>query len=119
MLSFRRAKRRVKRGARYLDRKSHNWILGIDTEKLDIRKSNSCPYGQVIGEWTFSEFRFDQRKAERFGFNCQHEDDAVMNAAWHNEIASRLVKMQEELTAPSITPHRFTKKKDDRHVVHS
>lgn len=100
--------KRVKRGARLLDRKVSNWFWDIDLPDLDMKSADACILGQsghggedywdlgarlkVIGA---KDDEWDDAKAAEYGFNAtgnSAKEYSMLAELWAVEVALRLVK---------------------------
>lgn len=104
------ARRRVSRGAKYLDDVAPGWEQLIDPWQLDLAHGNTCVLGQLHGSFALGLGRaglFSLGSAPRasfspvdLGFHCvqgvcealQEQDYEYLNQAWHEEIEKRGVR---------------------------
>jgi hypothetical protein len=99
-------KRRVKRGAHFLDEKKRGWEAEIDLAGLEMKRGDACILGQVGGGdyWGFGHKLGviarddDEKRAIRYGFNLSGSEQnrtrnwSKLAELWAIEAARRLVK---------------------------
>lgn len=101
------AKRRVEKGAKFLDRNVPDWYNGrhkIDLECLDLSSPSSCVLGQVYKINGYSRglvrLKLDDAQAMAYGFEAYgvisrltlDDEYALLTRHWRREIRSRRKK---------------------------
>lgn len=68
--------KRVKRGAKYLDKNSPGWEQELDLDILELSNPSVCILGQALGGFYsgMRELGLSEHKAEKLGFSLKSED---------------------------------------------
>lgn len=114
------ARRRVRRGAAYLDEVAPGWSDHLNLFRLDLAHGDACVLGQLHGSYSIGLGRsgiFSVSSAPRasfspvdLGFHCvqgvcealQEQDYEYLNQAWHEEVEKRTAATRRTRRAAPI-----------------
>lgn len=88
--------RRVRRGARFLDRNHPGWHNKVDTGRLDVFDSDRCVAAQLYGNYWkgIDALRIPETRVYRYGM--QEAPDRVENVRGFNSAWRREIKLRRE-----------------------
>lgn len=128
-------RRRIRRGARFLDQQVPNWWQRIHLSLLDLGTCQQCILGQLFGKFDkgLEALAFplrDMRRGARFGFNGEGYRHPISRAVgydwptyviltdlWREEVERRVTSFSAK-AEPGIVPVRHQERKGGRSGKH-
>lgn len=115
-------KARAKRGAAKLDEYQKNWPTKVDLESFNIDSNHSCILGQVFKGDCYgglSKLGLKESQIIANGFQNDENDtgDGALQAAWVEEIQSRLPKKKAAKAVPAEEEPKPKAKKSVKKVT--